>query len=39
MNATLAQARELGIGRPHLPHDFDDGGLIDPNEVPAGAFA
>ncbi len=34
-----ARARELGIGRPHLPHDFDDGGLIDPNEVPPGVFA
>lgn len=28
-------ARELGIGRPDVPRDFDDGGLIDINSVPA----
>ena len=28
-------ARELGIGRPDEQHDFDDGGLIDVNSVPA----
>jgi DNA-binding SARP family transcriptional activator len=27
-------ARELRIGRPDLPRDFDDGGLVDINEVP-----
>jgi hypothetical protein len=34
-----AQARELGIGRPDLPHDFDDGGLIDINHVPGYALS
>jgi DNA-binding SARP family transcriptional activator len=29
-----ARALEIGIGRPDLPHDFDDGGLIDVNHVP-----
>jgi DNA uptake protein ComE-like DNA-binding protein len=33
------RAWELGVGRPHLPHDYDDGGLIDPNEVPPGVLA
>ena len=28
-------ARELRIGRPDLPRQFDDGGLIDVNHVPA----
>ncbi|MGW6197140.1 ComEA family DNA-binding protein [Kribbella sp. NPDC055110] len=28
-------ARELGIGRPDVRRDFDDGGLIDINNVPA----
>ncbi|WP_141658793.1 helix-hairpin-helix domain-containing protein [Carbonactinospora thermoautotrophica] len=28
-------ARELGIGRPDLPRQYDDGGLIDVNHVPA----
>jgi hypothetical protein len=27
-------ARELGIGRPDQPSDYDDGGLIDVNHVP-----
>ena len=27
-------ARELGIGRPDVPHDYDDGGLVDVNHVP-----
>lgn len=31
-------ARTLGIGRPHLHREYDDGGLIDPNEVPAGVL-
>jgi DNA-binding SARP family transcriptional activator len=29
-----ARALEIGIGRPDLPHEFDDGGLIDVNHVP-----
>jgi DNA uptake protein ComE-like DNA-binding protein len=28
-------ARDLRIGRPDLPHDYDDGGLVDVNHVPA----
>jgi DNA uptake protein ComE-like DNA-binding protein len=28
-------ARELRIGRPDLPRQFDDGGLVDLNHVPA----
>ncbi|MEI8410055.1 MULTISPECIES: ComEA family DNA-binding protein [unclassified Kribbella] len=28
-------ARELGIGRPDVQRDFDDGGLVDINSVPA----
>ncbi len=32
-------ARELGIGRPDLPRQFDDGGLIDINSVPVHVFA
>ncbi|GAA1700134.1 hypothetical protein GCM10009745_53590 [Kribbella yunnanensis] len=31
-------ARSLGIGRPHLHREYDDGGLIDPNEVPPGVL-
>jgi hypothetical protein len=31
----LALARELRIGRPDLPRQFDDGGLVDVNHVPA----
>ena len=30
----LALARELSIGRPDLPRQFDDGGLVDVNHVP-----
>jgi hypothetical protein len=30
-----ALARTLGIGRPDLPRQFDDGGLIDLNSAPA----
>jgi len=30
-----ALARELSIGRPELPREFDDGGLVDVNHVPA----
>jgi DNA uptake protein ComE-like DNA-binding protein len=32
-------ARELRIGRPDLARDYDDGGLVDLNEAPAGAIA
>lgn len=32
-------AHELGIGRPDLPHPFDDGGLVDLNSAPAEAIA
>ncbi|MFF5262443.1 ComEA family DNA-binding protein [Actinomadura viridis] len=28
-------AREMGVGRPDLPRDYDDGGLVDVNHVPA----
>ena len=31
----VALARELRIGRPELPRQFDDGGLVDVNHVPA----
>lgn len=27
-------ARDLKIGRPDVPHDYDDGGLVDVNQVP-----
>lgn len=32
-------ARELRIGRPDLPRQFDDGGLVDVNSVPAPVLA
>jgi hypothetical protein len=32
-------ARELRIGRPDLPHAYDDGGLVDLNHAPAAAIA
>lgn len=32
-------ARELRIGRPDLPHSYDDGGLVDLNNAPAAAIA
>jgi hypothetical protein len=32
-------AAELKIGRPDLPHDYDDGGLVDVNHVPADVLA
>ena len=32
-------ARELKIGRPDLPRDYDDGGLVDVNHVPGPALA
>jgi hypothetical protein len=31
----IALARELRIGHPELPRQFDDGGLVDVNHVPA----
>ncbi|MEU0510503.1 hypothetical protein [Amycolatopsis sp. NPDC006125] len=34
-----AMARELRIGRPDLPRDYDDGGLVDLNAAPATAIA
>jgi hypothetical protein len=34
-----ALAAELGIGRPDLDRAFDDGGLVDVNEVPASTLA
>jgi hypothetical protein len=33
-----ALARELSIGRPELPREFDDGGLVDVNHLPAPVF-
>jgi len=33
-----ALARELRIGRPDLPRQFDDGGLIDVNHVPVAVL-
>ncbi len=35
----VSMAWELRIGRPDLPREFDDGGLVDVNHVPAGALA
>jgi len=32
-------ARDLKIGRPDLPHDYDDGGLVDVNQVPGDMLA
>lgn len=34
-----ALARELRIGRPDLPREYDDGGLVDINRVPDAALA
>jgi hypothetical protein len=34
-----ALARDLGIGRPDLPRDYDDGGLVDVNHVPGPVLA
>ncbi|MDX6281515.1 MAG: hypothetical protein QOH03_2586, partial [Kribbellaceae bacterium] len=34
-----ALARSLRIGRPDLPRDYDDGGLVDLNSVPAAWLA
>jgi hypothetical protein len=32
-------ARDLRIGRPDVPHDYDDGGLVDVNQVPGQVLA
>lgn len=32
-------ARDLKIGRPDVPHDYDDGGLVDVNHVPGDVLA
>jgi len=32
-------AREMRIGRPDLPRDYDDGGLVDVNHVPPAVLA
>jgi hypothetical protein len=34
-----ALARDLRIGRPDLPRDYDDGGLVDVNHVPGAMLA
>ena len=34
-----ALARELRIGRPDLPREYDDGGLVDINHAPAEVIA
>lgn len=31
-------ARELRIGRPDLPREYDDGGIVDVNHVPGGVL-
>jgi hypothetical protein len=37
--ANPSLARELKIGRPDLPRDYDDGGLVDVNHVPGPVLA
>jgi DNA uptake protein ComE-like DNA-binding protein len=32
-------ARDLRIGRPDLPREYDDGGLVDVNHVPGAVLA
>jgi hypothetical protein len=34
-----AMARDLRIGRPDLPREYDDGGLVDVNQVPGAVLA
>ena len=34
----VSMAWELRIGRPDLPREFDDGGLVDVNHAPAAAL-
>jgi hypothetical protein len=31
-------AHDLRIGRPDMPHDYDDGGLVDVNQVPGNVL-
>ena len=37
--ADYVLARELEIGRPDVPHEYDDGGLVDINHVPGDVLA
>jgi hypothetical protein len=37
--ANPALARDLRIGRPDLPRQYDDGGLVDVNQVPGAVLA
>jgi DNA uptake protein ComE-like DNA-binding protein len=37
--ADYVLARELEIGRPDVPHEYDDGGLVDVNHVPGDVLA
>jgi Helix-hairpin-helix motif len=39
IRANPALARDLRIGRPDLPREYDDGGLVDVNHVPAHVLA
>ena len=39
VQADPALARELRIGRPDLPREYDDGGLVDVNRVPGAVLA
>ena len=39
LTADPALARDLAIGRPDLPREYDDGGLVDVNRVPAIVLA
>ena len=39
VQASQVLARELRIGRPDLPRDYDDGGLVDVNHVPGDLLA
>jgi hypothetical protein len=39
ITANPALARELRIGRPDLPREYDDGGLVDVNRVPGHVLA
>jgi DNA uptake protein ComE-like DNA-binding protein len=39
VHANPALARELRIGRPDLPRQYDDGGLVDVNRVPGHVLA
>ena len=39
VRANQVLARELQIGRPDIPHEYDDGGLVDVNHVPSEVLA